>query len=168
MPGKEQGKYLPFDHPDVTDEQRAKRLKSREYSRTRKARLTKEERYEQNKRIRQAWTKRRKATGLTTYRPEKYRRLRDEVFEVLGGARCAECGCDVREILEVNHVHLDGATERKIDGKQPLSLYQDIRAGRVDVTRYNILCKLCNFAHFVRLGKGVSGHRIVWEGQGEQ
>jgi hypothetical protein len=164
MAGKELGKYLPFDHPDVTDEQRAKRLKSREYTARRRAKLTSEQRSVENKKTRQAWQARRAERGLTSYRPEKYRRLRDEVFEILGGARCIECGCDVRELLEVNHIEADGAHERKQLGKQPLSLYQDIRAARVDKMRYNVLCKVCNALHFVQTVRGIQGHRVVWDG----
>ncbi len=164
MAGKEQGKYLPFDHPDVTDEQRAKRLKNREYANRRRAKMLPEERSAEDKKTRLAWQERRKAEGKTSYRPEKYHRLRDEVFEILGGAQCAECGCDVRELLEVNHIAADGAYERKSLGKQPLSLYQDIRAARADKIRYNVLCKVCNALHFVQTVRGVKGHRVIWDG----
>ena len=41
------------------------------------------------------------------------KRLREKAIEKLGGPVCVDCGCDKKEILEINHVKGKGRQERK-------------------------------------------------------
>ena len=94
------------------------------------------------------------------YDKEAYKRLRMKAFEQLGGARCCNCGCDIFTILEINHVNGGGRVELKI--KQSRQLYRDIARGCVDVTEYNVLCRVCNALHYVESVLGILGHKVYW------
>jgi len=95
------------------------------------------------------------------YDKKAHRRLRAKVFDVLGGAHCSNCGCDVFEILEVNHINGGGRLELKT--KQTRSLYRDIIYGRVRQDNYNVLCRVCNTLHYVETIIGISGFQIKWK-----
>lgn len=88
----------------------------------------------------------------------KSRRLK--VFEKLGGAKCAECGCDVFEILEVNHINGGGTKEAMEKGNKKIFL--DIIHDRVDISHYNVLCHVCNHKHYVEQLLGIKGHKVIW------
>ena len=95
------------------------------------------------------------------YDKKAHRRLREKVFEVLGGAQCSNCGCDVFEILEVNHINGGGRREQK--DKQTRQLYREIIYGRVNADNYNVLCRICNALHYVETVIGIEGFRIKWK-----
>ena len=95
------------------------------------------------------------------YDKKAHRRLREKVFEVLGGAQCSNCGCDVFEILEVNHINGGGRQELK--EKQTRQLYREIIYGRVNADNYNVLCRICNALHYVETVIGIEGFRIKWK-----
>lgn len=94
------------------------------------------------------------------YSLKKHRDLRKEVMIKLGGIKCAECGCDVYEILEINHINGNGADERKV--KSTKKFLRDIYYDKVDISEYNVLCKICNTEHYVRDIIGIKGHIIKW------
>jgi hypothetical protein len=94
------------------------------------------------------------------YDKKAHRRLRAKVFETLGGAQCSNCGCDVFEILEVNHINGGGCQELKT--KQTRQLYRDIIHERVEQNDYNVLCRVCNALHYVETILGIAGFQISW------
>jgi len=87
--------------------------------------------------------------------------LRLKVFEILGGAMCSECGCDVYEILEINHKKGDGFNDRKT--RKTRQLIRDIIYNRTNIEDYNVLCKVCNIRHYVDIVRGIKGHKIIWD-----
>jgi transposase len=90
----------------------------------------------------------------------RMRKMREMAFENLGGAICQECGCDEFDILEINHINGDGYIERTTRGNNRI-LY-DVAYKRCDLTKYNVLCKVCNIKHYVSEVLGIKGHKISW------
>lgn len=107
--------------------------------------------------------RRNKKTGYTKTEEKDYRyNLRKKVFETLGGAKCTNCGCDIMEILEINHIHGGGRIEyRKYKGNQK-QFHRDIISGKLDKSKYNVLCKVCNTLHYIKDLKGIKGHEVIW------
>ena len=68
--------------------------------------------------------------------------LRMQVFKVLGGV-CNGCGIDDYKVLCVDHVHANGAEERKTINQE--RLYRMIRDGEADLSEYQALCHNCNY-----------------------
>jgi hypothetical protein len=106
----------------------------------------------------------RRSEGLsTTYTsPSVYRRrLRLRAMEVLGGAKCAGCGCDIIDVLQINHVKCNGNKERRQPTYNDKQFFRDIITGRVDKNDYDVRCAVCNVLYYVQ-SKGVVGHSINW------
>ena len=94
------------------------------------------------------------------YDKKAHRRLRAKVFEVLGGEQCSNCGCNVFEILEINHIN--GGGRRELKTKQTRQLYRDIIHERVKQDNYNVLCRVRNALHYVETVLGIVGFQIRW------
>lgn len=92
---------------------------------------------------------------------EQHRRVRDSAMDVLGGKRCANCGCDEVSLLEINHINGGGRTIAKT--RQNRQLYRDIAKGRVELSNYNVLCRVCNALHYIQSILGVKGHQVTWK-----
>ena len=92
---------------------------------------------------------------------EQHRRVREKAMDVLGGKRCANCGCDEFDLLEINHINGGGRATSKT--RQRRQLYRDIVKGTVNLSDYNILCRVCNALHYVQDILGVKGHKIKWK-----
>lgn len=75
---------------------------------------------------------------------DKRRRLKSEIFELLGN-KCCQCGENDFRCLQIDHVHGNGNKERKENNNTPLTLYKlylsKIKAGSND---YQLLCANCN------------------------
>ena len=91
----------------------------------------------------------------------RHAKVRRKAIECLGGCRCVECGCDEYSVLEINHRD-GGGRKDQIQRKNIRSLYRDIITGRVDRSKYNVLCRVCNAVHYVRDLLGVNGHVVEW------
>lgn len=94
---------------------------------------------------------------------EQHKRVREKAMERLGGIRCFNCGCDDFSILEINHINGGGRKALKI--KQNRQLYRDIMNDKVNLSEYNVLCRVCNALHYVQEILGVSGHEVFWRGR---
>lgn len=92
---------------------------------------------------------------------EQHRQVRERAMECLGGKRCVGCGCDEFALLEINHVNGGGRAAAKT--RQNRQLYRDIINGKVKLSDYNILCRVCNALHYVRDILGVEGHKVIWK-----
>ena len=92
---------------------------------------------------------------------EYMKELRRKVIDLIGGPICAECGCDEFRILEINHIEGGGTREHK--EKRYKKMLCDIVYGRVDAKKYNVLCRVCNAAHYVSSLLGIPGHRVIWQ-----
>ena len=91
---------------------------------------------------------------------EQHRRVREKAIDLLGGRRCAECGCDEFALLEINHIHGGGRAAAKT--RQNRQLYRAIVKGEVELSDYNVLCRICNALHYVQNILGVNGHKVTW------
>lgn len=92
---------------------------------------------------------------------DQHRRVRESAMEMLGGKRCANCGCDEASLLEINHITGGGRAMAKT--RQNRQLYRDIAKGRVELSDYNVLCRVCNALHYIKDILGVEGHRVTWK-----
>lgn len=87
--------------------------------------------------------------------------LKARVYAYLGGAICVQCGCADSRILEINHIHGGGGKEiRRLGGGSQLqrSILKDKRKDE-----FEILCKVCNIAHYCELKFGLK-HEIKYKG----
>ena len=113
-----------------------------------------------------AWRERRKAQ--VDYDPEDERRkwreehlrVREKAMERLGGKQCVNCNCDVFSVLEINHIN--GGGRKALKTTQNRQLYRAIMNDKVDVSEYNVLCRICNALHYVQEVLGVTGHKVLW------
>jgi hypothetical protein len=90
----------------------------------------------------------RKAHPNTTRQNQDYRlRVKLEVFNAYGGARCACCGEEHIEFLSLDHIGNNGAEHRK--SVPATTLYNWIRKNGFP-PGFQVLCMNCNFAkgHF--------------------
>lgn len=87
-------------------------------------------------------------------------KVRRKAMDILGGAKCANCGCDNLKILEINH--LNGGGHKELQVRRGTRLQQDIIKGRVDISKFNVLCRICNSLHYVETLLGIKGHRVNW------
>lgn len=98
-----------------------------------------------------------------------YEKQRSQVFEHYGN-KCAECGCPEitfklpnskkeQRILELNHLHGGG----QLDLNSNVQKYYQLVVGERKWEDYNLLCKVCNTAHYVREIAGIKGHKVIWK-----
>ena len=92
---------------------------------------------------------------------EQHRRVREKAIDILGGKRCANCGCDEFSLLEINHINGGGRSMSKT--QQNRQLYRDIAKGRAELSDYNVLCRVCNALHYIRDILGIKGHQVIWK-----
>lgn len=71
----------------------------------------------------------------------RYGRAKDQAWKLLGSS-CLECGESEVEFLTIDHVNGDGAEERARKSRR--QIFHDIAKGRVDLSRYQVLCRNCN------------------------
>jgi len=105
------------------------------------------------------------------YAKERRKKIKLQAFEILGGAKCANCGCDTFAFLEINHKNGGGNKEsQKRFGKKlglGLQICTDIVNGKVDdITKYEVLCRVCNALHYLHLKEPEQARRfdIKWNG----
>lgn len=88
-------------------------------------------------------------------------RIRRRALEFLGEVKCSNCGCDIIEILEINHVKGGGVQEHKLKGG--IKVWRDIYLGRVPRENYNILCRVCNALEYVERKFGIKKFMVTWD-----
>ena len=85
-------------------------------------------------------------------------RVKDEVFAAYGGYRCACCPETEPLFMSLDHIHNDGAAERKRlgHGGSGIAFYRSLqRLGYPP--GYQVLCMNCNFGK--RMNGGVCPHK---------
>jgi hypothetical protein len=92
---------------------------------------------------------------------EQHRRVRESAMNILGGQRCANCGCDEFRLLEINHLNGGGRASSKTGQRR--QLYHAIVKGKAELSDYNVLCRVCNALHYVQDILGVKGHQVKWK-----
>ena len=72
---------------------------------------------------------------------------------------CNRCGCDMIDILEINHIN-GGGTKERCENKNFIS---DILHNRRTIDDLELLCKLCNNLHYIEMIHGKLNFKIIWE-----
>ena len=103
--------------------------------------------------------------------PERVRELRRKIYisrkkramELIGGAKCSRCGCDVIEFLEFNHI--DGGGCKEIKKGKHVYMADRLLSGKRSPNGLDILCRICNALDFLeRKNKEQSKRfKIRWE-----
>src|SRR5690606_29517343 len=68
--------------------------------------------------------------------------------------KCVECGCDAINFLDINHKNGGGGKEYSNIGN--VEIYRKILNGERSVDDLELLCKVCNKNHWLRL-RGMNG-----------
>jgi hypothetical protein len=91
------------------------------------------------------------------------RRLRDKIKAVKivgrGKVQCAGCPCNDIRVLDINHINGGGRdAHQNIRGAD---FYRAISSGKRGIDDLNILCKNCNWIHYLELIRGRAS-AIYW------
>jgi hypothetical protein len=84
-----------------------------------------------------------------------YRRnVRIRAMKIIGKGvvKCSRCGCDNVDLVEINHKK--GGGKKELGRKNSVLFYFDIIYRRRKINDLNLLCKVCNWAHYVKLRYG--------------
>jgi predicted RNA-binding Zn-ribbon protein involved in translation (DUF1610 family) len=89
------------------------------------------------------------------------RKARRSALLVVGDGiiRCVRCGCDMEQLLEINHKNGGGARELRGRSQQ---FYRDIAMRKRDASDLELMCKPCNGIHALELLHGALPMRVVW------
>lgn len=90
----------------------------------------------------------------------KRKKLKTRVYDYLGGAVCIRCGCSDSRILEINHIHGGGSKELKLLGGGTQLQRNILKDKRKD--EFEVLCRVCNAAHYCELKFGIK-HEIIYK-----
>ncbi|MBK8813951.1 MAG: hypothetical protein IPN69_24905 [Acidobacteria bacterium] len=116
-----------------------------------------------------AWRRRRKNSANYDIEHERrkwreqHRKVREKAMERLGGTVCVNCGCDEFPILEINHIN--GGGRQALKTTQNRQLYRARMNDKIDLSEYNVLCRICNALHYVQDVLGIEGHQVTWRGR---
>ncbi|KKL16885.1 hypothetical protein LCGC14_2491080 [marine sediment metagenome] len=95
------------------------------------------------------------------YQKKYYNNLRLKALDKLGGRKCSKCGCNILKILEINHIDGGGCKEHRISNSK--RHYIDIVNNNKNLSKYNVLCRVCNSFHYVRDILKIKGHKVSWK-----
>lgn len=96
------------------------------------------------------------------YATEKSRQYRQIALRVIGGGvvACSECGCNDERLIEINH--RDGGGGAEMRAKTSQKFYRDIARLVRPCDDLNLLCRVCNAAHYLETKYGELPFLIVW------
>lgn len=101
-----------------------------------------------------------KTVDLSNYKPN----YRIQAMQLISDTmECINCGCDDTRILEINHKNGDGNLERKTTYPKGRGFYKAIVERKRSVEDLEIVCKICNWIHYIRFKFGINGHKIVFD-----
>jgi hypothetical protein len=85
-------------------------------------------------------------------------------MEILGGARCVNCGCDDLRILEINHKNGGGSKEYK-QVKAGHRFHYLIRSRKRSTTDLEVRCRVCNALDYIeRIHPELKGRiKVRWD-----
>jgi hypothetical protein len=92
------------------------------------------------------------------YYKRSNKNLRMKALEIVGRGNiaCSNCGCKDLRILEINHLNGRKRDEMKFGKIPTAAFYRNIVKGRRKINDLNILCKICNWAYFVKKKYGIN------------
>lgn len=95
---------------------------------------------------------------------KKYNRnFKLKILDIVGRGKiaCVNCGCDVPNFLEINHINGGGSAAGETKGGNT-KFYQAILKGKRSVDDLDIRCKPCNNLHYLELKYGPLPFKITW------
>jgi hypothetical protein len=101
---------------------------------------------------------------VTKSRKSQYTGRRLKALEMIGGASCVYCGCDVLSFLEINHKNGDGCKEWK---KMGAGIVDRLLNGTRSTDGLEVACRVCNNLHYLQLKDPIaaSGFKVIWTGK---
>ncbi len=98
---------------------------------------------------------------VTKARKSQYTNRRLKVLEMIGGASCVYCGCNVLSFLEINHKNGDGCKEYK---KMGAGIVDRILNATRAIDDLEVACRVCNNLHYLQLKDpdGAKGFKVTW------
>lgn len=88
---------------------------------------------------------------------------RKQAINKLGGPKCVECGCEVYELLQINHKDGSGNKDRKENGMVSGKFWRAIAKETRDISNLEVTCRLCNQKHYVEYILGYPGFTIIYK-----
>lgn len=119
-------------------------------------------------RVSKANKKSRNPTGFMSwtkkYRKSVYDRRKKLAMELLGGAKCVNCGCEELSFLEFNHIDGGGCREWNSKTNHTPMSEQLLRHGRSS-KGLNVLCRVCNALDFLKRKntEGATRYKIIFK-----
>lgn len=96
---------------------------------------------------------------------DKVYRKRDRLraLEKVGRGKiiCSECGCDVPQFIDINHINGGGTKER--ENAKGHNFVDNILRGKRGIEDLNLLCKVCNAADHLRRLSPTIYYKIIWK-----
>ena len=91
---------------------------------------------------------------------EYNQRIRLKAYHIIGGPHlvCSRCGCERADLLTINHINCDGGQEN--ENRSGTKFYRKIVQGKRKTDDLEILCKLCNWAHYYETKYGIK-YKII-------
>jgi hypothetical protein len=86
-----------------------------------------------------------------------YQKLKRQIFEAYGGARCACCGEVIASFLTLDHVNNDGYKDRH-GGKRGIALYLWLKQNGFP-SGFQVLCFNCNCGRSIN--GGICPHQVL-------
>jgi len=132
----------------LTEEERLAKVRARyEYN---KVHIAKWQAKNRKHRLAKEKERRENSNGAVAARARELRAGRRKLVLAEYGGKCACCGEKHEAFLQVDHIHNDGAQERR-NGTVAREIYSYIIKQGFPKDRYQILCANCNYAK-ARLG----------------
>jgi hypothetical protein len=85
-----------------------------------------------------------------------YRRMRNAFLTKVGQGKieCVNCGCNIPELLEVNHKKGGGGIERKSFGNSGSGFRRAVMSGKRTIDDLELTCRVCNALHYLEFTHG--------------
>ena len=109
-----------------------------------KAKIYRDEHKEEISKIKHMCYERRKHE-ISNSGKKYYNSIRKKLFKILGGEICNNCGFDVYEALQFDHINGGGTKERKKFGKNLYMYRFYLQNPKLAKKNLQILCANCNF-----------------------
>lgn len=112
----------------------------------------------------QRWKKKNPKSYDNSWKKYNSKRRRNILLKVSDNLICERCGCDLVELLEINHKNGGGLKEV---GRKNQKFYTAILNGSRTTDDLNILCKMCNILHYIEMKYGKQPYVLKWEPSNE-
>lgn len=106
------------------------------------------------------YVKERKLPRQRLYQQRYFQYIKKKALDLLDW-KCVYCGCDIPELLEVNHKEI-GTGRNRHSKMSSIDFYSKIVNGQIPLDTVERTCKICNTWHYCQKKYGDTGHRVIW------